>query len=620
MTLTLDLAALGDNDGHVLIPTFPGNGQPYSVTLGWTGKTPSGDIPLTLPPQNVSNPASEQARFVIPNTHLKSIAGGSAAVRYTLVQNGAPANRESETTNVTVTSLPVVLTAPLVVEANGTLVLDLAQISGSAVNVMIAAWIGQRAGDRVILNWAGTPPVSDPATPFAPVNYTDEYVVQPGGEQNPVTFSVPLEHLTPVGGGTLQVSYQVVFKASGSSQTSPVTAYSVTAAALVFPAPLIPEAPAGTLKPMDVLAGATFRATYPGMQTSDIIIPVWNDISSGIRWRPGEADGTVESTVPPNIIGAAIGKTIDVRYQVQRNGQDYWSDDLKLMVEAIPSESSPAPVVPEADQATKVLDLNEFEGDAHVTVVPWPFIALGQTIWLTLTGPSGVPTIKLLEGYVIRSGEVTDGLNVAIKRSELKTFEDGSDMQIVCKVGLEGAQDEAAALTFPTVTLSLKVLTTLIIENFDSMPNQNMYAGDTVDTPVFSIHVSSTEGFASIWELHDPAIPMPFPPIPGKIEKMALHLNHQYSAYEQTLNINFRETYSKLSFFYIWARECVDFSVFDQDGNILSSQVGPKNEGYTPNEIIFNHRDMAGINISNRGHGHVQSWDWVVLDCFRLER
>ncbi|WP_143516996.1 hypothetical protein, partial [Pseudomonas syringae] len=143
-----------------------------------------------------------------------------------------PANRESETTNVTITSLPVVLTAPLVVEANGTLVLDLAQISG-----MIAAWVGQRAGDRVILNWAGTSPVFGTATPFAPVDYTDEYVVQPGGEQDPITFNVPLEHLTPLGGGTLQVSYQVVFKASGDTRSSPVTTYSVSA--LVLPAPLI---------------------------------------------------------------------------------------------------------------------------------------------------------------------------------------------------------------------------------------------------------------------------------------------------------------------------------------------------------------------------------------------
>jgi hypothetical protein len=344
MTLTLDLAALGDNDGHVLIPTFPGNGQPYSVTLGWTGKTPSGDIPLTLPPQNVSNPGSEQARFVIPNTHLKSIAGGSAAVRYTLVQNGAPANRESETTNVTVTSLPVVLTAPLVVEANGTLVLDLAQISDSAVTVMIAAWVGQRAGDKVILDWAGTPPAFNPAPPFAPVNYTDEYVVQPGGEQNPVTFSVPLEHLTPLGGGTLQVSYQVVFKASGVTQNSPIMAYQVRAEPIdAYDTPQVREAtfsgidtqwldyyavndPIHIVIPMAQLASNdTVKIFWVGRSTT-----IKSDILTvGTTPKPLELEISKYEVI--DVIGYA---TTDIYYTVKKHGisETYTSNHLKLSV------------------------------------------------------------------------------------------------------------------------------------------------------------------------------------------------------------------------------------------------------------------------------------------------
>lgn len=138
------------------------------------------------------------------------------------------------------------------------------------------------------------------------------------------------------------------------------------------------------------------------------------------------------------------------------------------MVEAIPSESLPAPAVPEADQATKVLDLNAFEGDAHVTVVPWPFIALGQTIWLTLTGPSGVPTIKLLEGYAIQAAEVSGGLNVVINRADLETFEDESEVLVVCKVGFAGASDEEG-VTLPLLKLHIKALITLLIENFDSL-------------------------------------------------------------------------------------------------------------------------------------------------------
>ncbi len=480
MTLTLDLEALGNNDGHVLIPTFPGNGQPYSVTLGWLSTTPSGDISLTLPPLNVSNPGSEQAKFVIPNAHLKSIAGGSAAVRYTLVQNGVPANRESETTNVTITSLPVRLTAPLVVEANGTLVLDLAQISGSAVTVLIVAWVGQRAGDRVILTWAGTPQVFNPETPFAPVDYTDEYVVQPGGEQNPITFSVPLAYLTPLGGGTLQLSYQV-FKASGSSQTSPVTEYSVTAAALVFPAPLIPEAPAGTLKPMDVLAGATFRATYLGMQTSDTIVPEWNDISSVIPWRLGEADGTVESSVPANMIGAVIGKTIDVRYQVKRNGQGYWSDVLKLTVEAIPLASLPTPQITQASGG--ILDVGALQGDADLTVQPWPFIAAGQRMWMRLEGSSNL-VLPAWQEYAITT---TNAQTTKVPLTFLQGLADASQLRLVLEVSFD---DGVTRRAFPVSELTVKNVPkpAELFEDFASYPFLHM----TSNTPHKFIGMTAT--------------------------------------------------------------------------------------------------------------------------------
>jgi hypothetical protein len=458
MTLTLDLEALGDNDGHVLIPTFPGNGQPYIVTLGWISTTPSGDISLTLPPLNVSNPGSEQAKFVIPNAHLKSIAGGSAAVRYTLVQNGAPANRESETTNVTITSLPVVLTAPLVVEANGTLVLDLAQISGSAVTVMIAAWVGQRAGDRVILNWAGTSPVFGTATPFAPVDYTDEYVVQPGGEQNPITFSVPLEYLTPLGGGTLQVSYQVVFKASGDTRSSPVTTYSVSA--LVLPAPLIVQAPTGTLRPMDALAGATFRATYAGMQSADWIVPGWDEILSVILWQPGdELDETVESSVPAAMIGAVIGKEIDVKYLVQRAGFVYPSETLKLRIEPIPFDSLPTPVISQASGGS--LDVGALQGDADLNVQPWPFIAAGQQMWMRLEGSSNLD-LPAWQGSAITD---TNAQAARVPLTYLHKLANGSQLQLTLEVSFDGGVTRQA---FPTGNYQVKKEHEFGFEDFES--------------------------------------------------------------------------------------------------------------------------------------------------------
>jgi hypothetical protein len=387
MTLTLDLEVLGNNDGHVLIPTFPGNGQPYDVTLEWTSTTPSGDISLTLPPQNVTNPTSEQATFDIPNAHLKSIAGGSAAVRYTLVQNGAPANRESETTNVIITSLPVVLTAPLVVEANGTLVLDLAQISGSAVTVMIAAWVGQRAGDRVILNWAGTSPVFGTATPFAPVDYTDEYVVQPGGEQDPITFSVPLEHLTPLGGGTLQVSYQVVLKASGVTQNSPITAYQVKAEPVVaFDAPQVREA---TFSGFDTqwldyyAVNDHIHIVVPIAQlaSNDTVKVFWVGRSTTIKsdiLTVGTSPEPLELVISKYEVIDVIGYiTTDIYYTVKKQGTSdtYTSNHLKLSVTGQSFTIKP-PTINGSNNNLRVWRQDEFNDTTTVRVR-----AIGLTEW-----------------------------------------------------------------------------------------------------------------------------------------------------------------------------------------------------------------------------------------------
>ncbi|WP_282373744.1 hypothetical protein, partial [Pseudomonas sp. PS02290] len=97
-TMVLDLEALGESDGHVLIPAFVGDGTSYTVTLEWVGKTPTTIIELTLLPIRVIDPGFDRATFVIPNADLKAIAGGSAVVRYSLVQTGTTKN--SKTTSI----------------------------------------------------------------------------------------------------------------------------------------------------------------------------------------------------------------------------------------------------------------------------------------------------------------------------------------------------------------------------------------------------------------------------------------------------------------------------------------------------------------------------------------
>lgn len=223
-TLVLDLIALGDNDVHVAIPSHIGNGKGYDVTLSWIGKTPNTVIELIFPPERVDDPSFEHAQFTILNADIKNIAGGSAVVRYTLKQDDVTGEKKSRTTTITLTGLPVPLAGPVIDEANGTNVIDLSDITGPEVTVTIEPYIGQSAGDKVLLTWDGTP------VQGAPVNYTDDETIQAGDETDPVIFKInKVDNLDPLAGGTLALSYQVVFKATGNLQPSPVTPYTVLA-------------------------------------------------------------------------------------------------------------------------------------------------------------------------------------------------------------------------------------------------------------------------------------------------------------------------------------------------------------------------------------------------------
>lgn len=422
-TMVLDLEALGESDGHVLIPAFVGDGTSYTVTLEWVGKTPTTIIELTLLPIRVIDPGFDRATFVIPNADLKAIAGGSAVVRYSLVQTGTTKN--SKTTSITLTGLPVQLAALQLAGATGD-VIDLSIVTGDPVTVRAPAYTGQTAGDRILLLWAG---VDANGTP---VIYSEEYTVQAGGETGEVRFDVDRLHLEPLGGGTLQLSYQVV-RAGGGTQISPVTTYNVTAVELVFPAPVIVQASDGVLSPMDVQAGATFQVTYTGMRTTDTIKPIWNNIASIIPWRKGEADETVESDVPATMIGAVLGKTIDVSYQVERDGKPYDSDILKLTVGLIPADKLTTPQITQATGGS--LDVGALQGDANITVDAWPFIAVGQKMWMRLEGSSNLD-LPDWQGYEISSPGAQ--ATTVSKDDYLINLTDGSTLRLILEVSFDG--------------------------------------------------------------------------------------------------------------------------------------------------------------------------------------
>ena len=296
-TLVLDLAALGNGDAHVLIPRYIGNLKPYTVTLNWVGKTPTTEIPLTLPPERVTDPIFGDAIFVIPNAHLKLIAGGSAVVRYSLVPDGEP-EKKSRTTTITLTGLPVPLAAPVVIEANGS-VIDLDQIIGASATVNIAAYGGQTAGDKVVLNWKGT------TKGGTPVNYTADYDVK-AGDTVDILFNIPRAYIDPLESGTLKLSYQVVFNATGTTQNSAIAEYTVNARE-VLPAPEVAGVThGGVLNPASITDGVLVTIKYESMLDTDIIHLDWFGVPTTVLVQ-GDASKTVQVNIPNSVVAASLG-------------------------------------------------------------------------------------------------------------------------------------------------------------------------------------------------------------------------------------------------------------------------------------------------------------------------
>ncbi len=256
----------------------------------------------------------------------------------------------------------------------------------------------------------------------------------------------------------------------------------------------VAEATSQTLDPLSGSQGIHADIAYLSMTSSDIIGLSFNG-NDTFETQNGSLFGKVTFIVPVADVALAVGKTVQVIYAVVRQESVFLSETLELVVQPIAQEKLPTPQVTEASE--DVLDLTAFEGDAHVTVAPWPLIDEAQTVWLTVMGPEGVPTIKLLEAYPITEPDERGGIKVAIARAELDKFEDGSELTVVCKVGFTGGANEIGAVELPILKVTIIVKPTAAYEDFETMTVGDYLVGSSVTRPTMTI-TTSGYGYAII--------------------------------------------------------------------------------------------------------------------------
>ncbi|MFJ3483634.1 hypothetical protein ACIPL1_09655 [Pseudomonas sp. NPDC090202] len=222
VTLILDLQALGSGDANVDVAPYGDVQVGDELILKWTGRTGAADIPLPDQTQVVSDADRDPVvTFRIPNAHLQLIVGGAASASY--VRRRGSTDLPSKRTSITLTGMPLELAAPGVEEANGR-VIDLGQITTPDVHVVIAAYPGKKAGDRINLIWSGEPASGPPS------HYTASHIVTAGEEAREHVFAVDTLLLEPLIDGALALQYQVVYVDSARPADSKTINYAVIGA------------------------------------------------------------------------------------------------------------------------------------------------------------------------------------------------------------------------------------------------------------------------------------------------------------------------------------------------------------------------------------------------------
>lgn len=285
------------------------------------------------------------------------------------------------------------------------------------------------------------------------------------GQKKACVLTIPNDKVIP--GSTVQASYRLLRNTVlvGTSKIARATV--IGEGGLSLPPPRVKEALGNSLDPVDAKDTLTVVVRYDDMLPTDLLSVTWaGTAGAGSHTTRAEEVGTVgdkEVPIPVAVLAFNLGKTVTVTYTVTRNNRATatTSDPLPLSVRDIAQSDLPTPLIREAANGGTgpELDLASFTGDANVTVVPWPLIAIDQKVWLYCEGTKTDGTrhtITLQTATSLTADEVRIGLSKPVPRGQLQLLRDRSDLSVVLQVTFNKASDITEAISFPLRTYSIR--------------------------------------------------------------------------------------------------------------------------------------------------------------------
>ncbi|WP_207847931.1 MULTISPECIES: hypothetical protein [unclassified Pseudomonas] len=436
--------------------------------------------------------------FDIETTHFSSFQGGDIAMHYLVTGDGHAQPLLSFTSQFRIGRTQDIL-AVVEVDTSSMGILDPKDIPFGAPAICPAA-AHTRVGDTVHLEvWR----LGNNLDPQDRLVYADSLPISAGNLGKNIEFRLALELIQSLLNRVISVDWYIE-RPRELPLTAPELNLRIGAKALVLPAPeLIQASPGNRVDPLNTVKNATVRVRYIGMDTAHRVTLFANGRdgfgSPALASMPGSTSGTLLFDLPLTAIAANIGTYMSFRYQVTQEGiQDQTSSVARYEVTPIanPEINYPRMSITEAPDH-KVLNLNNFQGDAHWTLVPWLFIAVGTRMRVALSGQQedGSEHVISLFDEVITANHIRSGLSGVIARAQLKLFKDGTQ---VFGLSVANFSDKGGAdtffpmreLTIKTEMLALPEITQLI-DNQGGITGQ-VRNGGTCDATMPSLVGSAT--------------------------------------------------------------------------------------------------------------------------------
>ncbi|MBC3304372.1 hypothetical protein H0Z09_24865 [Pseudomonas sp. SWRI18] len=207
------------------------------------------------------------------------------------------------------------------------------------------------------------------------------------------------------------------------------------------------------LNPTNSKNGGHVKAVYDGMTKGDIVCAsVFGEgfapVSLGCTTVQSEEPAALFD-LPAWIIATFFKKSLKLIYSVQ-----FGSHPPQTSPERVVKVLAPQLTKPCIEQATgRTLDLKTFKDDATVMVPIWDYAAVGQCVWVWITGTLEDGTtyqFYILMDEPFTADWLANGIDATIPRAELQKLADCSDFKLHGAVSFDGKCDLESAIVFPT--------------------------------------------------------------------------------------------------------------------------------------------------------------------------